>query len=83
MSQRELLLVLTHAQGCSACRGRLLADPISVTRSRALNEDEKEMLTRLKTADFVTPDTLARATGVTVSQLEEYQNHPVTRLRHF
>ena len=83
MSQRELLLVLAHAHGCSACRNRLLADPMSVTRSRALSEGEKERLIRLKTEDFITPDTLARATGVTMSQLEEYQNHPVTRLRHF
>jgi hypothetical protein len=48
-----------------------------------LSDGEKEMLTRLKAEDFVTPDTLARATGVTLNQLEEYQDHPVTRLRHF
>ena len=83
MSQREPLLVLAHAHGCSACRKRLLADPMSVTRSRALSEGEKELLTRLKTEDFITPDTLSRATGVTLNQLAEYQNHPVTRLRHF
>jgi hypothetical protein len=26
---------------------------------------------------------LARATGVSTGQLEEYRDHPVTRLRHF
>ena len=83
MSQRELLLVLAHAHCCSACRERLLADPPSVLRSRSLSDAEKDALTRLKAEDFITPETLTRATGCTRNQLEEYQNHPVTRLRHF
>jgi hypothetical protein len=61
----------------------LLADPTSVIRGRSLSDDEKDALARLKAEDFITPETLARATGCTTNQLEEYQNHPVTRLRHF
>jgi hypothetical protein len=83
VSQRELLLVLAHAHGCTLCRDRLLTEPASVFRGRSLNDAEKEALTRLKSTDFITPELLSRATGITMSQLEEYRDHPVARLRHF
>lgn len=82
MSQREVLIVLAHAHGCAACRDRLLNDPASVLRGRALSETERETLTNLKSDDFLTPDLLSRAAGVTPGQLEEYRDHPVARLRH-
>ncbi len=82
MSQRELLLVLAHAHGCHACLSRLLADPAAITRGRSLSQAEKDVLSQLKSEDFMTPELLSKAAGVTASQLEEYRDHPVTRLRH-
>ncbi len=83
MSQREVLIVLAHALGCTACRQRLLDQPNSVLRGRALSAEEKEGLARLKAGDFVTTELLARAAGVRVDDLVEYRDHPVARLRHF
>jgi hypothetical protein len=65
------------------CRSRLLAEPESVFRGRWLSAAERDVLARLKADDFLTPELLARAAGVTLSQLEEYRDHPVVRLRHF
>ncbi len=82
MSQRELLLVLSHAHGCSACRERLLSDPTPLLRSRPLTEAEKSTLTRLKFEDFITPELLAHASGCTMAELDRYRDEPVVRLRH-
>ncbi len=83
MSQREVLIVLAHAMGCTACRQRLLERPNTVFSGRALSPAEKEGIARLKESDFVTPELLARAAGVQVEELQEYRDHPVARLRHF
>jgi len=83
MSQREVLIMLAHAQWCAACRGRLLAEPDAVFIGRALSAAEKEVLARLTEEDFMTPGTLARALESTVSELDSYSDHPVARLRHF
>ncbi|PKO23096.1 MAG: hypothetical protein CVU38_05865 [Chloroflexi bacterium HGW-Chloroflexi-1] len=83
MSQREVLIMLAHAQWCAACRGRLVADPDAVFIGRALSAAEKEILTRLTEEDFTTPGTLARALEITVSEIQSYNEHPVARLRHF
>ncbi len=82
MSQREFMIVLAHAHVCGACRARLLADAAAVSTGRPLSEDEKEVLGRLKFEDFITPDTLARAAGCTVADLDAYRDQPVVRLRH-
>ena len=82
MSQRELIFVLAHAQLCTSCRGRLLASPQDALAGRWLTAEEKAMVERLKDADFFTPERLAEAAGVSVSQLNESSNHPVVRLRH-
>ena len=82
MSRRELLFVLAHVQFCGACRGRLLAGPQAVLTGRALTDEEKAVLTRLKEPDFFTPERLAEASGVSVAEINEYSNHPVVRLRH-
>lgn len=82
MSQREMLLVLSHAHGCSACRGRLLSDPGGLLRSRPLTEAEKSTLARLTFDDFITPEILARAAGCTIAELDRYRDEPVVRLRH-
>lgn len=82
MSQRELLLVLAHAQLCGACRERLLAAPQAVLTGRLLSEGERESIARLQAADFFTPERLARVSGVSAAELNEYANHPVVRLRH-
>ena len=82
MSQRELIFVLTHAQLCTACRGRLLTSPQDALAGRWLTAEEKEAVVRLKDTDFFTSERLAEATGVSVSQLSESSNHPVVRLRH-
>lgn len=83
MSQREFLFVVAHAHNCAACRDRLLADPPAVTLGRSLSPHEKEALARLTFDDFLTPERLVRAAGVTVNDLDQYRDHPVARLRHF
>jgi hypothetical protein len=83
MSQRELLIVLAHAQFCDPCRWRLLTDPAAVSVGRALNDTEKETLAHLTADDFLTPSLLARAVGATAGEIEAYRDHPVARLRHF
>ena len=82
MSQREFMIVLAHTHVCSACRGRLLDNPASIVSSRALTPAEKETLQRLKFEDYLTPDTLSRAAGITVGDIEGYQDTAVVRLRH-
>ncbi len=82
MSQREFMIILAHAHVCGGCRDKLLADPAATTIGRALSADEKWTLGNLKFEDFITPDTLARATGVTVGALDAYRDEPVVRLRH-
>ncbi len=82
MSQREMLLVLAHAQLCTACRERLLASPKTVCAGRMLTDDEKEALLRLKETDFFTPERLAATAGASAAEISEYGNHPVARLRH-
>jgi hypothetical protein len=82
MSQRELLLMLAHAQMCAACRDRLAANPSAVFSGHFLTAAERETLAKLPPEAFVTPEALARAAGVAMGQLEEYRDHPVTRLRH-
>jgi hypothetical protein len=61
----------------------LLTDPAAVFRGRWLSDGEKDALTRLKFEDFLAPEKLAQAAGITVNQLDEYRDHPVARLRHF
>jgi hypothetical protein len=82
MSPRELVFVLAHAQLCTSCRGRLLASPQDALAGRWLTTEEKEAVVSLKESDFFTPERLAEATGVSVSQLNESSDHPVVRLRH-
>lgn len=82
MSQRELMIVLAHAHVCAACRDRLLVDPAAVTAGRPLTPDEKRALSQLTFEDFITPDTLARATGCAAAELDAYRDQPVVRLRH-
>jgi hypothetical protein len=82
MSQRELIFVLAHAQLCTSCRQRLLTSPEAALAGRWLTAEEKSMVVALKDSDFFTPERLADATGVSVSQLSESSNHPVVRLRH-
>jgi hypothetical protein len=82
MSQREFMIVLAHTHVCSACRGRLLDNPASALNNRALTAAEKETLQGLKYEDYLTPDTLCRAAGIAVADLEVYQDMGVVRLRH-
>ena len=74
--------MLAHAQLCTACRERLLTSPQDTLVGRWLTADEKSLVVRLKDTDFYTPERLAEATGVSVSQISESSNHPVVRLRH-
>ena len=83
MSRREMLLVLAHAQHCGSCRTRMLSEPERVFVGHALTADEIASLAELSPDDFMTPDKLASAAGVTASELAEYQDHPIVRLRHF
>jgi hypothetical protein len=82
MSQREFMIVLAHTHACSACRGRLLDNPAATLSNRALTSAEKETLQGLKYEDYLTPDTLSRAAGITVGDLDAYQDSGVVRLRH-
>ena len=82
MSQREFMIVLAHTLACSVCRGRLLDNPASLLSSRSLTSAEKETLQGLKYEDYLTPDTLSRAAGISVGDLEVYQDMGVVRLRH-
>lgn len=82
MSQREFMIVLAHTHVCSACRARLLADAVSALDGRPLTGDEKKVLGGLRFEDFITPDSLARAAGCTVADLNAFRDEPVVRLRH-
>jgi hypothetical protein len=82
MSQREFMIVLAHMHVCTACRGRLLDDPTAILSKRPLTPTEKETLQYLKREDFITPETLSRAAGISASDLEAYQDEGVVRLRH-
>jgi hypothetical protein len=82
MSQREFMIILAHTHACSACRGRLLDNPAAMLGNRALTSAEKETLQDLKYEDYLTPDTLCRAAGITVGDLDAYQDSGVVRLRH-
>jgi len=82
MSQREFMIVLAHTHICTACRGRLLNNPTATLSYRALTPDQKEALQWLKPEDFITPDTLSRAAGIALADLEAYQDEAVVRLRH-
>jgi hypothetical protein len=83
MSAREAMIILAHAQMCERCRDRLLSDPNSIFRGRALTDDEKARLSELKLADFGTAERLAQASGYDLVELNQYYDHPVARLRHF
>ena len=83
MSQKEFLIVLAHAMGCSACRSRLLAEPTAIFRGRSLTEGEKEALSHLADTDFTTTELLARGSGARSDDLRAYADHAVVRLRHF
>ena len=82
MSQREFMIILAHTHACSVCRGRLLDNPASVLGNRSLTAAEKETLQHLKYEDYLTPDTLSRAAGITAGDLDAYQDSGVVRLRH-
>ena len=73
MSHREFMIVLAHTHVCGSCRQRLLDDPIASVRGRSLTEQEHEALGGLKFEHYVTPDTLARAAGVTVAAADEFR----------
>ena len=60
----------------------MLDDPENAFHGRSLTDSEKEILSGLKFEDFLTPDSLARATHVTRDELEHYGSEPVVRLRH-
>jgi hypothetical protein len=83
MSQREVMIVVAHAYGCSMCRDRLIESPATVFTGRSLTPQEKDVLSQLKSGDFITAELLARAIGSTVDELNTYRDHPVARLRHF
>ena len=83
MSAREALIILAHAQMCEHCQERLLNDPTTVFRGRALTDEEKARLSAIKPADFATPERLAEVSGYNVDELDQYRDHPVARLRHF
>ena len=83
MSSREVLIILAHAQMCERCRERLMGDPNSVLRGRAVTDEEKALVSGLTSADFATAERLAEASGYDVGELTQYYDHPVTRLRHF
>jgi hypothetical protein len=82
MSQREFMIVLAHTGNCGMCRARMLGDAHSVFSGRSLTEGEKEILSGLKSEDFITPDILARAAHVAREDLERFSGEPVVRLRH-
>lgn len=82
MSQREFMIILAHTHNCGACRSRLLADPAALLARRSLSEAERGSLEGLKSEDFLTPNTLARAAHVSRSELESFSGEAVVRLRH-
>ncbi len=83
MSQREVCIVLAHALSCPSCRSRLLEQPQSVLRSRALTEAEKETISRLTEKDFLSTELLAHGSGTAANDLRAFADHAVVRLRHF
>ncbi len=82
MSQREFMIVLAHTHVCTACRARLLEDPEGVLQGRPLSAEEKGRLAGLKFENYITPETLTRAVGVSAAELETYRDQGVVRLRH-
>lgn len=82
MSQREFMIVLAHTHVCTACRGLLLARGAAALTSRPLTNEERESLAALKFDDFLTPEALSRAAGISMSDLDTYRDEAVVRLRH-
>jgi hypothetical protein len=83
MSAREALIILAHAQMCEHCRERLLNDPETIFRGRAVTDSERARLSQLASTDFATLERLAETSGYDVGELTQYREHPVVRLRHF
>jgi hypothetical protein len=82
MSHREYLIVIAHTHQCTRCRARLLDEPEAALGGRGLTSDERSALGGLAVEHFLTPDSLARATGVSLEELERFGDEPVVRLRH-
>jgi hypothetical protein len=82
MSQREFLIILAHTHACAACRAKLLADATSALAGRPLSATEKMALSGLTFENYITPDSLARAAGVSLAELEAHRDEGVVRLRH-
>lgn len=82
MSRRSYMIVIAHTHACTLCRTRLLDDPESALAGHSLTEDERAILSDLKPEDYLTPDSLTRATGITGAELEAYRDEGVVRLRH-
>lgn len=82
MSQREFMIVLAHSYNCGMCRAKLLASPSAMLANHSLGESEREILAGLKFEDFITSDSLTRATRVTRAELDAFSGEPVVRLRH-
>jgi hypothetical protein len=76
------MIIIAHTHACTLCRSRLLNDPEATLAGHSLTNDEKTILSELKTENYLTPDTLTRATGITGPELEAYQDEGVVRLRH-
>jgi hypothetical protein len=82
MSRRTYLIIIAHTHACTLCRGRLLNDPEATLAGHALSDDEKTILSELKSESYLTPDTLTRATSISNAELEAYRDEGVVRLRH-
>jgi hypothetical protein len=76
------MIIIAHTHACAPCRTRLLNDPGAALAGHSLTDDEKTILSELKTESYLTPDALTRATGITGAELEAYQDEGVVRLRH-
>jgi hypothetical protein len=82
MSRRAYMIIVAHTHACTACRNRLLNDPAATLAGYSLSDGEKAILSELKSENYLTPDTLTRATGISNAELEAYRDEGVVRLRH-
>lgn len=79
----RLLIVAGHAWQCPSCRRMLLEDPDGVLLRQGLAGEERSLFGQVAVEDWTTLTSLAKALGVSRTDLEAAMRHPRCRLRHF
>lgn len=79
---RDYLILIGHAWICTTCRARLLNDTESILIGHKVSEDERGNLLNLTDESFRTMMALAKATELSMDEVQIAIDHPRSRLRH-